>query len=58
MFYYQNQFGSKVFFDELGGEWQKHDCSKQSSPMRFSHPHVILIKKPISRRGHYEISGN
>lgn len=25
-FYYENEFGSRVFFDELGPPWPKHDC--------------------------------
>jgi hypothetical protein len=25
-FYYENEYGSKVFFDELGPPWPKHDC--------------------------------
>jgi hypothetical protein len=29
-YFYQNQHGSKVFFDFLGPPWKKHDC--------FSHP--------------------
>lgn len=27
VFYYQNEFGSKVFFDELGPPWPKHWCT-------------------------------
>ncbi|WP_297810236.1 hypothetical protein [uncultured Methylophaga sp.] len=27
VFYYQNEFGSKVFFDELGPPWSKHWCT-------------------------------
>jgi len=47
VFFYQNGFGSKVFFDELGGEWPKHDCnnhSKHHTVEQFK-PRVILIKK-------------
>jgi hypothetical protein len=47
VYFYQNSFGSKVFFDELGGEWSKHDCkshSKHHMVERFK-PRVILIKK-------------
>lgn len=25
-FYYENEYGSKVFFEELGPPWPKHDC--------------------------------
>lgn len=27
VFYYQNQFGSRVYFDELGPPWPKHPCT-------------------------------
>ena len=27
VFYYQNEFGSRVFFDELGPPWPKHPCT-------------------------------
>ncbi len=29
VFYYQNEFGSRVFFDELGPPWPKHPCTDQ-----------------------------
>lgn len=29
VFYYQNNYGSKVFFDELGPPWPKHPCTIQ-----------------------------
>lgn len=28
-FYYENEYGSKVFFDELGPPWPVHDCIKR-----------------------------
>jgi hypothetical protein len=39
-FYYENEFGSKVFFDELGPPWPKHDCIERQqrrpkSPYRW-----------------------
>lgn len=30
LFFYQNQFGSRVYFDELGPPWPKHPCTDQS----------------------------
>jgi hypothetical protein len=27
VFYYENQFGSRVYFDELGAPWPKHPCT-------------------------------
>ena len=29
VFFYQNSFGSRVFFDELGPPWPKHPCTDQ-----------------------------
>jgi predicted nucleic acid-binding Zn-ribbon protein len=31
VFFYQNEHGSKVFFDQLGHPWPKHGCFKESS---------------------------
>ena len=28
VFYYEDEFGSKVFFDELGPPWPKHSCAE------------------------------
>jgi hypothetical protein len=43
VFFYKNDRGSRVLFDELGGGWHKHDCSGHF------HPQVILIKKSAKR---------
>ncbi|MXP29702.1 hypothetical protein GRI58_12875 [Porphyrobacter algicida] len=32
MFFYQNLYGSRVFFDELGPPWPKHPCTDNSAP--------------------------
>ena len=47
VFYYRNEFGSRVLFDELGGDWPKHDCLgnyQNSSKMQFK-PVVFSLKK-------------
>ena len=31
VFYYQNAFGSRVFFDQLGPPWPKHSCTDTDS---------------------------
>jgi hypothetical protein len=36
VFFYQNEFGSKVFFDELGPPWPKHACTIMDNLIRFS----------------------
>lgn len=37
-FYYKNEFGSSVFFDELGPPWPKHPCmdSNNDSPLKLT----------------------
>lgn len=32
VFYYQNEFGSRVYFDELGPPWPKHPCTDVPRP--------------------------
>lgn len=51
VFYYQNEFGSRVFFDEIGPPWPKHPCTdgqrlSEDAPTesRPSTP-VILIER-------------
>jgi hypothetical protein len=36
VYYYQNEHGSRVFFDELGWPWPKHPCTDNSDSARFS----------------------
>lgn len=38
VFYYQNEFGSRVFFDELGPPWPKHPCTDQGPVPRTTGP--------------------
>lgn len=28
VFYHQNEYGSKVFFNELGNHWDRHMCAE------------------------------
>lgn len=30
VYFYQSEFGGRVFFDELGGDWKKHPCTDNS----------------------------
>ena len=41
VFYYENRFGSRVFFDALGKPWPKHPCTDIPRPAVF---------KPLARR--------
>jgi hypothetical protein len=35
VFYYENEYGSKVFFDELGWPWPKHSCPGNPHNVEF-----------------------
>jgi len=34
VFYYQNEFGSRVFFDDLAPDWPKHPCTDSDSDVQ------------------------
>jgi hypothetical protein len=36
VFFYQNSYGSRVFFDELGPPWPKHPCTDRSGLRSYS----------------------
>lgn len=44
VFYYCNEFGSSVFFDELGPPWTKHPCTTKNRPP------LPAADRPVSRR--------
>ena len=47
VFYFQNEFGSRVFFDDIGGDWPKHACTDN----RFwAEPFSGAPPRPIERR--------
>lgn len=52
VFYYANQFGSRVYFDDLGPPWPKHPCTDQP---RTRQPLIHDAWKPITRRKRGEI---
>ena len=37
IFYYENERGSKVFFDSLGPPWPKHRCAQYTDSQKSSH---------------------
>lgn len=43
VFFYQNEYGSRVFFDELGFDWPKHPCTDNS---RYDSPAAGKIYVP------------
>ena len=46
VFYHTNDYGSKVFFDALGGTWPIHECNG------------YLLAKSVKKTYHSGISGN
>jgi hypothetical protein len=50
VFFYQNAFGSKVYFDELGPPWQKHPCTATSAePVRSDATGLLEVIEPTVR---------
>lgn len=49
VFFYQNEYGSRVYFDELGPPWPKHPCTDQTAiaKARYSLPRDAIV--PILR---------
>lgn len=45
VFYYQNEYGSRVFFDDLGPPWPKHGCTDNTERKGTS----TLVSKPTRR---------
>ncbi|QJU56371.1 hypothetical protein HL653_14975 [Sphingomonas sp. AP4-R1] len=41
MFFYQNEYGSRVFFDDLGPPWPKHPCT-DNEPDPIGRPGVSV----------------
>lgn len=58
IYYHTNEYGSKVFFEELGGNWPIHECKSYllaksaekfpNSCIPLNKPKAILIKKNVS----------
>lgn len=47
VFYYQNVHGSRVFFNELGGTWPKHECTDRRRRQVSTHasvPATIVLR--------------
>ncbi len=53
-YYYENEFGSKVWFDELGVPWTKHPCFDVQTERQLSRPKEVpepfLSLEPSVRR--------
>lgn len=55
VFFYQNEYGSRVYFDELGPPWPKHPCMDQSAarPSRKSSSRKLIFP---ALRDHSQVS--
>jgi len=53
VFFYQNAFGSRVYFDELGWPWPKHPCTDNSA---YSRSGSIIGGNAIVRRKRGQIA--
>lgn len=51
VFFYQNQFGSRVFFDEVGPPWPKHPCTDNPTS-RSAHKDASSATSPTLRATH------
>ena len=49
VFFYTDEYGSKVFFDELGPPWPKHSCSKHDADTAFA---TSTVTGPVGRFVH------
>jgi hypothetical protein len=47
VFFYQNQYGSRVYFDELGWPWPRHPCTDSSTRTNSTRENA---PQPISQR--------
>ena len=53
VFFFQCDHGSRVFFDELGGDWPVHDCarrtrSREPDPERYRTVVVISLEEALT----------
>jgi hypothetical protein len=46
VFYFQNEFGSRVFFDNLGPPWPKHGCTNNDAFRYRSSVRVLACTTP------------
>ena len=49
VFFYQNEYGSRVYFDELGPPWPKHPCTDNFAERQAQKPAAIQVSKPVWR---------
>jgi hypothetical protein len=55
VYYYQNVYGSRVFFDDLGGDWPKHPCTNNKPVSIRSAPGRVVPQDFVSFRSRREI---
>ena len=49
VFFYQNQSGSRVYFDELGPPWPKHPCTDNADYARALKSSTVAVVQPSVR---------
>jgi hypothetical protein len=55
VFFYQNAFGSRVFFDELGPPWPKHPCTAQSIAKSGSETIITLTSERLRTQEEFDL---
>jgi hypothetical protein len=55
VFFYQNAFGSRVFFDELGPPWPKHPCTAQSIAKSGSETVITLTSERLRTQEEFNL---
>lgn len=56
VFFYQNQFGSRVYFDELGPPWPKHPCTDTGAAVSLAKASPVVYPTLRSREERGAIS--
>jgi len=57
VFFYQNQFGSRVFFDELGPPWPKHPCTVQPPEQKSGATLITLTSERLRTQEEFDQIG-
>lgn len=58
VFFYRNEYGSKVFFDELGPPWPKHPCTISQTPESAGSREVALNAEDLRSQDEFEFIKN
>ena len=53
VFFYQNEYGSRIFFDSLGYDWPKHPCTDNSHYDSPASGKIFAPKSVVERRARW-----